>query len=786
LDVFKKKKKIMKHIYLNQYLFFTALFLLISGCGTPNPDVVLVSDIKTEPSHALVKGSSKVETLLAEMTITEKIGQLNLLTPGGAVTGAVVSEGVEEKIKNGNAGGIFGTRGAGKIRRVQEIAVNQSRLGIPLLVGLDIIHGHQTIFPIPLGLSCTWDMELIEKTARLAAIEATADGIMWNFSPMVDIARDPRWGRIAEGAGEDPFLGAQIAKAMVIGYQGSDFKDPTTMLACVKHFALYGAAEGGRDYATVDMSKLRMYNEYLLPYKSAVENGAASVMTSFNTIDYIPASGSAFLFEELLRKQWGFEGFVVTDYSTINEMTAHGLGDIQEVSRLSLKAGVDMDMVGEGFLSTIHKSLAEGKITDTEIENACRRILIAKEKLGLFDDPFRYCDESRAAKEILSPANRAFARQAAGASFVLLKNDGNILPLNKKGKIAVIGPLADSRRNMLGTWSVSGDHDIAVTVMEGIKNVVGSQAEILYAKGANISDDPVFAKRVNTFGEEISIDKRTPEAMIEEALSVASQSEVIVAVMGEAADMTGEASSMADINLQPSQKRLLEALEKTGKPIVMVLYNGRPMTLKWERENMDAILDVWFGGTEGGNAVADVLFGDVNPGGKLTTSFPVHVGQIPVYHSMLNSGRPDQGNGSKFQSNYLDIPNQPLFPFGFGLSYTTFDYGKIELSKASFSGKDAITATVTVTNSGDREGAEVVQLYIRDVVGSISRPMKELKGFEKIKLKPGESKEVNFTIDKNLLKFYNSDLEFIAEPGMFELFIGTNSSQVQMVAFELE
>jgi beta-glucosidase len=787
----------MKQKLFSYTFFLSVLLIIISGCDTTSSiskatatstntkESVTETDFNINTTVVSDRGAAKVEALLSEMTITEKIGQLNLLTPGGAVTGAVVSKDVEEKIKNGNAGGIFGIRGADKIRRVQEMAVNESRLKIPLIVGLDVIHGHQTIFPIPLGLSCTWDMELIEQTARQAAREATADGIMWNFSPMVDIARDPRWGRIAEGAGEDPFLGAKIAKAMVVGYQGSDFKDPTTMLACVKHFALYGAAEGGRDYATTDMSKMKMYNEYLPPYKAAVESGVASVMTSFNTVDYMPASGSAFLFEDLLRKQWGFKGFVVTDYSTINEMINHGLGDIQEVSKISLKAGVDMDMVGEGFLNTIQKSLTEGKITSFEIENACRRILIAKEKLGLFEDPFRYCDAERASKEILSKTNRAFARKVAGDSFVLLKNDNNLLPLNKSGKIAVIGPLTDSRRNMLGTWSVSGDHDLAVTVIEGIKNVIGNQAEILYAKGANISDDPVFAKRVNTFGEEITIDKRTPEVMIEEALHIAQQSEVIIAVMGEAADMSGESSSMADIGLQPSQKRLLKELVKTGKPIVLVLYNGRPMTLGWEAENMDAILDVWFGGTEGGNAVADVLFGDVNPGGKLTTSFPVHVGQVPVYHSMLNSGRPDQGTGSKFQSNYLDIPNQPLYPFGFGLSYTSFEYGKIKLSETSFSKGNSISASVLVTNTGEREGAEVVQLYIRDVVGSISRPMKELKGFQKIKLKPGESKEVQFTVDEELLKFYNSNLEFVAEPGAFELFIGTNSVETQKASFTL-
>ena len=721
------------------------------------------------------------------MTIEEKIGQLNLLTPGGAVTGAVVSQGVEQKIMDGKVGGIFGIRGADKVRRAQEIAVNKSRLKIPLLVGMDVIHGHQTLFPIPLGLSCTWDMDLIEKTARQAAREATADGLMWAFSPMVDIARDPRWGRISEGSGEDPFLGSAIAKAMVKGYQGTDFKDPTTMIACVKHFANYGAPEGGRDYATADMSRVKMHNEYLPPYKAAVDAGVASVMTSFNVIDYVPASANAYLFTEVLRKQWGFEGFVVTDYTAVNELVNHGLGNLQEVSRLSLRAGIDMDMVGEGFLNTLKKSLNEGKITETEIDNACRKILNVKEMLGLFKDPYRYCDTERAKTEILSAANRNFARTVAGQSFVLLKNDNNILPLKKSGKIALIGPLADSRRNMLGTWSVSGDHSKAVTVIEGIKSAVGDQAQILYAKGANISDDPAFAKRVNAFGPEIVIDKRTPERMIEEAVKIAVQSDVIIAVMGEAADMSGEASSMAEIGLQPGQKKLLAALKSTGKPIVMVLYNGRPMVINWEAENMDAILDVWFGGTEGGNAVADVLFGDVNPGGKLTTSFPVHVGQVPVYHSMLNSGRPDSNaNQAKFLSNYLDIPSAPLFPFGFGLSYTSFEYSKIKLSSKTISANAPITASVTVKNTGTREGSEVVQLYIRDVVGSISRPVKELKGFEKVLLKAGESREIAFEINVDLLKFYNGDLVYDFEEGKFQAFIGGNSRDTEMDAFLLK
>lgn len=730
--------------------------------------------------------SDRIAQLMVKMNIDEKIGQLNLITPGGTVTGEIVSKDVNTKIRNGQVGGIFGIRGADKLRKVQELAVKKSRLGIPLMVGIDVIHGHQTIFPIPLGLSCTWDMDLIETSARIAAKEATADGLMWTFSPMVDIARDPRWGRIAEGSGEDPFLGSKIAAAMVRGYQGKDLSSSSTMLACVKHFALYGAAEGGRDYGTVDMSKVRMMNEYMPPFKAAIDAGVGSVMTSFNVVDYVPASGSKFLFKELLRDKWGFDQLVVTDYTAINEMIEHGSGDIQVVAAQAMHASIDMDMVGEGYLTTLKKSLQERKVSQTEIDKACIRVLMAKEKLGILDDPYKYFDTTRAERDILTDENRAFARKIAAASFVLLKNENHILPLSKTAKIALIGPLADSRRNMLGTWSVSGDHEKAVTVLEGLKNVIDAEGQILYAKGANISDDPDFAHRVNAFGEEISIDKRSPDEMIEEALNISASADVIVAVVGEAADMTGEASSMTNISLQPAQKKLLRALKNTGKPIVMVLYNGRPMVIKEEMESMDAVLDVWFGGTEGGNAVADVLFGDVNPGGKLTTSFPVNVGQIPVYHAMLNTGRPDSGTQAKFRSNYLDAPNAPLLPFGFGLSYTTFEYGKPIINSPTMKKDGSITVSIKVKNTGTIGGHEVVQMYIRDKVASISRPVKELKGFKKIYLDPGEQQEVTFTITPDLLMFYNDHLDYVLEPGEFEVMVGTNSRDVQTVNFVLE
>lgn len=732
------------------------------------------------------KMNAFINALMAKMTVDEKIGQLNLVTPGGAVTGSVVSKDVESKIRNGQVGGLFGITGPDKIRQAQELAVRNSRLKIPLLFGLDVIHGHKTVFPIPLGLSCSWDMNLIERSARIAAVEGSADGLNWTFSPMVDIARDPRWGRISEGSGEDPYLGSQIAKAMVTGYQGNDLSKDNTLLACVKHFALYGASEAGRDYNTVDMSRVRMYNEYLPPYKAAVDAGVGSVMSSFNVVDGIPATGNKWLLTDLLRKQWGFKGLLVSDYTSLSEMINHGMGDYQQVSALALNAGLDMDMVSEGLLNTLKKSLTEGKVNQKQIDDACRRVLEAKYKLGLFDDPFRYCNEDRARTEILSDAHRAAARDIAAHSFVLLKNNNSLLPLRKNGTIAVVGPLADSRRNMLGTWSVAGDHSKSVTVIEGIKAVAGSNTNIVYAKGCNLTDDKEFAKKVNVFGTEVEIDKRSPEEMIREAVEAASQSDVIVAVMGEAADMTGEASSMADIDLQPGQKNLLKELKKTGKPIVMVLFNGRPMTLKWESENMDAILDVWFGGTEGGNAIADVLFGAVNPSGKLSTSFPVHVGQIPVYHSMLNTGRPyNHEDFSKFKSNYLDIPNEPLYPFGFGLSYTQFSYSDISLNTKAAKAGQTVTATVTVTNSGRYDGEEVVQLYVRDVVGSISRPMKELKGFQKIMLKAGESKTLSFTLGKEQLGFYNSDLKWVVEPGEFKVMIGGNSADLKVATFQV-
>ncbi len=733
------------------------------------------------------KMKSFVDKLMQQMTLDEKIGQLNLLTPGGGiVTGSVVSKGVEEKVSKGQVGGLFGVIGEAKIRQAQELAVTKSRLKIPLLFGSDVIHGYKTIFPIPLALSCSWDMVMIERSARIAATEATADGLNWVFSPMVDIARDPRWGRIAEGAGEDPYLGSQVAKAMVNGYQNEDLSKDNTLMACVKHFALYGAADGGRDYNTVDMSRVKMYNDYMPPYKAAVDAGAGSVMTSFNTIDNIPATGNKWLLTDLLRKQWGFKGMVVSDYTSVNEMITHGMGDLQAVSALALNAGLDMEMVGEGFLLTLKKSLQEGKTSVKHIDDACRRILEAKYKLGLFEDPFRYNNKDRAAKEVLSAEKRAAAREFATKSVVLLKNAKQALPLKRSGSIALIGPLADNKNNMPGTWAVSGNIDLAIPVFEGMKNVGGKDVTIKYAKGANIADDSIFAKKINVFGTRIDIDKRSPQEMIDEAVAIANQSDVIVAVIGEASEMSGESSSRSHLNIPASQINLLKELKKIGKPMVLVIMAGRPLTINWEMDNATSILYVWQPGQEAGNAIADVLFGDYNPSGKLTSSFPRNVGQVPVYYNYLNTGRPNPGEKfEKFKSNYLDVENSPLLPFGYGLSYTSFNYSDVKLSSNSLKANTRITATVTVTNTGDYDGEEVVQLYIRDMVGSIARPVKELKGFQKIKLKKGESKEVSFNISAMDLKFYNSSLVFAAEPGDFKLFIGGNSNDVKESEFNL-
>ena len=739
-----------------------------------------------------------IDALMKKMTVEEKIGQLNLPVSGEIVTGQAQNSDVAKKIEQGLVGGLLNLKGVEKIRDVQKLAIEKSRLGIPLIFGMDVVHGYETIFPIPLGLSCSWDMEAIRKSARIAATEASADGISWTFSPMVDISRDPRWGRVSEGNGEDPFLGGAIAKAMVSGYQGIDLnnqlKRNDEIMACVKHFALYGAGEAGRDYNTVDMSRNRMFNEYMYPYQAAVDAGVGSVMASFNEIDGVPATANKWLMTDVLRKQWGFNGFVVTDFTGISEMIAHGIGDLQTVSARALNAGVDMDMVSEGFTGTIKKSIDEGKISMETLDKACRRILEAKYKLGLFDNPYKYCDLKRPKRDIFTKEHRDAARKIAGESFVLLKNDKSgasanpTLPLKKEGTVAVIGPLANTRSNMPGTWSVAARLNDYPSVYEGLKEMMAGKVNITYAKGSNLISDAAYEERATMFGRSLNRDNRTDKEMLDEALKVAANANVIIAALGESSEMSGESSSRTNLDLPDVQRTLLEALLKTGKPVVLTLFTGRPLTLTWEQEHVPAILNVWFGGSEAAYAIGDVLFGDVNPSGKLTMTFPKNVGQIPLFYNHKNTGRPlPEGKWfEKFRSNYLDVDNNPLYPFGYGLSYTNFQYSDITLSAPTIGQDGSVTAMVTVTNTGKYDGAEVVQLYIRDLVGSITRPVKELKGFDKIFLKAGESKTVSFKITPELLRFYDYELNFVAESGDFDIMIGGSSQSVKTAHLSLK
>lgn len=731
------------------------------------------------------KKKAFVDALLAKMTLDEKIGQLNLPSSGDFTTGLAKSSDIGKKVEQGLVGGLFNIKGAEKIKAVQKVAVENSRLKIPLIFGMDVIHGYETTFPIPLGLAASWDMNLVQQSARVAAREAAADGINWTFSPMVDISREPRWGRVSEGSGEDPYLGSEISKNMVYGYQGKDLANGTNILACVKHFALYGAGEAGRDYNTVDMSHVRMFNEYFPPYKAAVDAGVASVMASFNEVDGVPATGNRWLQTEVLRNQWKFKGFVVTDYTGINEMVDHGMGDLQQVSALALKAGVDMDMVGEGFLTTLKKSLAEGKVNQTEIDMAAKRILEAKYDLGLFDNPYKHGDVKLAAKEVYSMENRNIARSAAAQSMVLMKNENKVLPLKKSGTVAVIGPLVNNSMNMPGTWSVASKHANAINLMQGLQANYGKEVKFLSAKGANIDYDAKLEDIYAAHGKKTDRDNRSKEALLKEAVDIANKADVIVLAIGESAEMSGESSSRTEITIPQSQVDLLNELKKTGKPIAMVLFTGRPLALTNVKDAPDAILNTWFAGSEAGNAISDVLFGKVNPSGKLPMTFPRSLGQVPIYYNAKNTGRPldqklvDKCEYQRFRSNYMDECNTPLYPFGFGLSYTKFNYSDVTVSNANPKGNQTIQASVTVTNSGNYDGAEVVQLYIRDLVGTITRPVKELKGFQKVMLKKGESKKVTFEITPEQLKFYNGDLKYDWEAGEFDIMIGTNSEEVK-------
>jgi beta-glucosidase len=725
-----------------------------------------------------------IDDLMSRMTLQEKIGQLNLQVAGDITTGQAQDTQVAGMIAAGQLGGVFNLKGVDKIRALQDVAVKKSRLGIPLLVGMDVIHGYETIFPIPLAMSCSWDIEAVEQAARIAATEATADGIDWVYSPMVDISLDARWGRVAEGNGEDPFLGAEMAKAYVRGYQGSLTSDHsplssnTEVMACVKHYALYGAVEAGRDYNTVDMSHQRMYNQYFPPYKAAAEAGAGSFMSSFNLVDGQHATANHWLLTDVLRNEWKFDGFVATDYGSIGEMTIHGLGDLKECAALALQAGTDMDMCSQGFLHTLEQSLNSGRVSMQDIDRACRRILEAKYKLGLFADPYKYLDPKRRAKDIYTDANRAASRRLAAETFVLLKNEANLLPLKKQGKIALIGPMANDRKNIAGTWCVAYTPERYATIKEAMERAVGSQAKVLYAQGSNLTRSEAL-QRAAEFGKNL---ERGDDAELKaEALRVAREADVIVCAMGECADFSGESSSRATLEMPDVQRELLEELSKLGKPIVLLHFSGRPTVLTWEAEHLDAIMNVWFAGSEAGDAICDVLFGDAAPSGKLTVTMPQALGQVPIYYNHLNTGRPvSEGETQyrKYASNYLEVRNDPLYPFGYGLTYTTFSYSDVTL--------DGRRASVTVTNTGQRDGDEVVQLYIRDLVASIARPVKELKGFRRLHLKAGESQTVTFDITDDMLSYYNHELRYVMEPGDFDIMIGPDSRRVKKATLTVQ
>ncbi len=714
------------------------------------------------------------------MTLDEKIGQMNLPVGADIVTGDIMNSDIGADIAAGRVGGVFNMKGCGKIREYQRIAVENSRLGIPLIFGMDVVHGYETVFPIPLALSCSWDMDAIEESARIAASEASAAGICWTFSPMVDISREPRWGRVAEGAGEDPRLGAEIARAMVRGYQGRNMEADDEIMACVKHFALYGAPEGGRDYNTVDMSRQRMFNEYFEPYKAAAEEGAGSFMTSFNVVDGIPASGNRWLFTDVLRDLWGFDGFVVTDYAAINEMMVHGLGGPDDVSKMAVDAGVDMDMAGGSYLATLKNLVASGKVSEEQIDTAVRRILEAKYRLGLFDNPYKYINPEREATQIYTQANREAARRIAAETFVLLKNNGNLLPLSADGKIALIGPLADAATHMQGMWSVAAVPGRNRSLRTAFAEAMADSSRLFYAKGANLYGDAEMeagASMANCIR-----DPRPAGELVAEALAVAEKADVIVAALGEGAESSGESASRAFLQLPGNQMELLKALVATGKPVVLLNFSGRPTVMTYEAENVPAVMNVWYAGSEGADAIADVVFGKVSPSGKLTASMPRSVGQIPLYYNHLNTGRPRSDGPAvfeKYRSNYLDSPVTPLFPFGYGLSYTTFAYGPMKLSSAAMAPDGSVVVSVPVANTGSRAAAEVVQLYVRDLVASMSRPVKELKHFERVELQPGETKTVSFTITPADLSFYNSNLEFVLEPGEFDIMVGPSSADVQ-------
>ncbi|AOB33534.1 beta-D-glucoside glucohydrolase [Bordetella sp. H567] len=729
-----------------------------------------------------------IDDLMRRMTVDEKIGQLRLVSlPAGAHPDRAK---FAADIRAGKVGAIFNTVTPQDIRVLQDAAM-QGRLKIPLFFAYDVIHGQRTIFPIGLGLASTWNMDAIRRTGRVSAIEASADGLDLTWSPMVDISRDPRWGRNSEGFGEDTTLTSRIGAELVKGYQGDDPAAPGSIMAVVKHFAAYGAVEGGRDYNTVDMSPQRLFQDYLPPYKAALDAGAAGVMIALNSLNGVPATGDKWLLQDVLRKQWGFKGITISDHGAIMEMIKHGVAaDGRDAARLAISAGADMSMSDSMYGDNLKPLLESGRIAMADLDRATRDVLRVKYDLGLFRDPYRHLgppanDPPDVNAE--SRLHRGAAREVARESLVLLKNQGGVLPLRKQGTIAVVGPLAKSQRDMMGNWSAAGRTEQTVSLYQGLVNAVGDRARLLYAKGANVVDDPEIVKYLNLYEEDVDVGPGTPAQLIDEAVAAARQADVVLAVVGESQGMAHEASSRTDIVIPESQVKLLHALKATGKPLVVVLMNGRPLALGWENDNADALLETWFAGTEGGNAVADVLFGDYNPSGKLPMTFPRSVGQIPIYYSHLNTGRPfDPLHPDKYTSRYFDAPNGPLFPFGYGLSYTTFALSDVDLSGPAMTRGGTVQASVTVTNTGDRDGATVVQLYIQDPVASVSRPVKELKHFQKVMLKAGESRKVAFTIDEDDLAFYNAQLHYGAEPGLFKVYVGLDSQDVKQASFTLK
>ncbi|MDD2797957.1 MAG: glycoside hydrolase family 3 N-terminal domain-containing protein [Bacteroidales bacterium] len=727
--------------------------------------IVMAIEAKSLPKTNTL--DQRVDSVLKLMTLDEKIGQMNLLTSDWDVTGPSINKGYLADIKSGRCGNIFNAHTVAYTRKLQEVAVKESRLGIPLLFGYDVIHGHKTIFPISLGEAASWDLEKIERSARVSAIEAAASGINWTFAPMCDISVEPRWGRVSEGAGEDPYLGSRIAEARVRGFQGknNNLADPLTIAACVKHFAAYGAPQAGRDYNTVDMSERTFRDVYLLPYKAAVKAGAVTVMSSFNELNGVPATANKWLMKDILRKELGFKGFIVTDYTSVTELVNHGVAkDDAAAGLLSVKASIDMDMQGEAFAKYLKNQVETGQATIKMVNDAVRRILRVKFQLGLFDDPYKYCNTEREKKLIYAPEHLEAAYKVARSSMVLLKNANNTLPLHKGEKIAVIGELATSTRDLLGSWKAAGNWDFMKSILDEIKAYNGAE-NTLYSLGC----------------KKMGNDRSEFEAAIE----IAKGADKIVMVVGEDCDWSGEASSRTSIKIPGVQSELIERLTALNKPIVVVLMNGRPLDLSKESKLADAILETWYSGTKGGKAITDVLFGEYNPSGKLPMTFPQNVGQVPLYYYAKNTGRPIYLPNDKYKSKYIDCTNDPLYPFGFGLSYTTFSYSDITLSNNNLTNDGAIEATITVSNTGKVEGEEVVQLYIRDLIGSVTRPVKELKGFQKIALKAGESKKISFKITPDMLAFYRLDMTYGTESGDFKLFIGGNSRDVKETNFTL-